>query len=274
MRTPAGAVTRLPPLAGGAAVALVALALPRVTGARWHDIEGALSRPTPAQLAVLGVLWLVGLCVHTPALTAALPGLSHRRALLLNLSGSFVSNLLPLGGAAGTVVNWRMARTWGRFRRVQPLGRRHQPRRHPRQARPPGARPVLVRARLDRTAADDRHRGGGRRRPARGHGAGGRARGSRRPAAASRRVGGPTGLRRGCAPSHRTRGLRRAGGPLPLGSAVLVRDGWGRMLGGKPGTRRCRRCCCGRACGWSAARSHPSSSRPRSWSSACSPWSS
>ena len=112
MRTPAGAVTRFA-LAGGAAVALVALALPRVTGARWHDIEGALSRPTPAQLAVLGVLWLVGLCVHTPALTAAMPGLSHRRALLLNLSGSFVSNLLPLGGAAGTVVNWRMARTWG-----------------------------------------------------------------------------------------------------------------------------------------------------------------
>ena len=59
------------------------------------------------------MLWFAGLCVHTPSLTAAMPGLSHRRALLLNLSGSFVSNLLPLGGAAGTVVNWRMARTWG-----------------------------------------------------------------------------------------------------------------------------------------------------------------
>ena len=112
MRIPTGAVTRFA-LAGGAAAALLALALPRATGARWHDIAGALSRPTGAQLALLGVLWLAGLCVHTPALTAALPGLSHRRALLLNLSGSFVSNLLPLGGAAGTVVNWRMARTWG-----------------------------------------------------------------------------------------------------------------------------------------------------------------
>jgi uncharacterized membrane protein YbhN (UPF0104 family) len=112
MRTRTGAVTRFA-VAGGAAAALVAVALPHVTGARWHDIVGALSRPTAPQLALLGVLWLAGLWVHTPSLTAALPGLSHRRALLLNLSGSFVSNLLPLGGAAGTVVNWRMARTWG-----------------------------------------------------------------------------------------------------------------------------------------------------------------
>ena len=112
MRTRTGAVTRFA-IAGGAAVALVALALPRASGARWHDIAGALSRPSASQLALLGVLWLAGLCVHTPSLTAAMPGLSHRRALLLNLSGSFVSNLLPLGGAAGTVVNWRMARTWG-----------------------------------------------------------------------------------------------------------------------------------------------------------------
>jgi putative heme transporter len=112
MTTRAGAVTRFA-LAAGAAVALVALVLPRASGAQWHDIAGALSRPSAAQLAALGVLWLAGLWVHTPSLTAALPGLSHRRALLLNLSGSFVSNLLPLGGAAGTVVNWRMARTWG-----------------------------------------------------------------------------------------------------------------------------------------------------------------
>ena len=112
MRTPTAAVTRFA-LAGGAAAALLALALPKATGAGWHDIASSLSRPTAAQLALLGALWLAGLCVHTPALTAALPGLSHRRALLLNLTGSFVSNLLPLGGAAGTVVNWRMARTWG-----------------------------------------------------------------------------------------------------------------------------------------------------------------
>ena len=112
MTTRAGAVTRFA-VAGGAAVAIVALVLPRASGAGWHDIGAALARPTAPQLALLAGLWLAGLWVHTPSLTAAMPGLSHRRALLLNLSGSFVSNLLPLGGAAGTVVNWRMARTWG-----------------------------------------------------------------------------------------------------------------------------------------------------------------
>ena len=45
-------------------------------------------------------------------LAAALPGLDLRRGLLLNLSGSAVSNVMPLGGAVGTALNWQMAR-WG-----------------------------------------------------------------------------------------------------------------------------------------------------------------
>lgn len=100
-------------LGTAAAAAVLALALPRVAGTSWRPIAQALTHPSPLQLGLLTVLWLAGLWVHTPSLTAALPGLSHRRALLLNLSGSCVSNLLPLGGAAGTVVNWRMARGWG-----------------------------------------------------------------------------------------------------------------------------------------------------------------
>ncbi len=100
-------------LCGGTAVALVALAVPAVSGARWDEIGATLAHVGLLQLLPLAALWLAGLWVHTPSLTAALPGLSHRRALLLNLTGSCVSNLLPLGGAAGTVVNWRMARTWG-----------------------------------------------------------------------------------------------------------------------------------------------------------------
>jgi uncharacterized membrane protein YbhN (UPF0104 family) len=95
------------------AVGLVAVALPRVAQVEWAQILSAARHLTLEQLALLGLVWLTGLWVHTPALTAALPGLSHRRALLLNLTGSFVSNLLPLGGAAGTVANWRMARSWG-----------------------------------------------------------------------------------------------------------------------------------------------------------------
>jgi putative heme transporter len=98
---------------GGLAAGILALALPRVAGAEWSQIAAALGGLGLAQLALLTVVWLAGLWAQTPALTAAMPGLSHRRALLLNLTGSFVSNLLPLGGAAGTVANWRMARSWG-----------------------------------------------------------------------------------------------------------------------------------------------------------------
>ena len=98
---------------GALATGILALALPKVTGAQWDDIAHALASLSSAQFGLLTIVWLAGLCAHTPALTAALPGLSHRRALLLNLTGSFVSNLLPLGGAAGTVANWRMASSWG-----------------------------------------------------------------------------------------------------------------------------------------------------------------
>jgi len=100
-------------VSGALATGILALALPRVAGAQWSDIASSLGRLSAAQLLLLSVVWLAGLWAHTPALTAALPGLSHRRALLLNLTGSFVSNLLPLGGAAGTVANWRMAKSWG-----------------------------------------------------------------------------------------------------------------------------------------------------------------
>ena len=47
--------------------------------------------------------------MHSSVLTASLPGLSHRRALTLNLTGSAVSNLLPGGGAAGALVSLNRA---------------------------------------------------------------------------------------------------------------------------------------------------------------------
>jgi uncharacterized membrane protein YbhN (UPF0104 family) len=67
----------------------------------------------PVALAGLVVLWLAGLVAHTVTLTAALPGLTHRRALLLSLTGSAVANVLPLGGVAGVALNYRMTRRWG-----------------------------------------------------------------------------------------------------------------------------------------------------------------
>jgi glycosyltransferase involved in cell wall biosynthesis/uncharacterized membrane protein YbhN (UPF0104 family) len=65
--------------------------------------------------AALGLagLWFLGLFVQSFVLTAAAPNLSHRRALTLNLTGSAVSNVVPLGGAAGVELNRRMMRAWG-----------------------------------------------------------------------------------------------------------------------------------------------------------------
>ena len=61
----------------------------------------------------LAAIWLGGLGIYSLVLSAALPGLGVRRSLLLNLSGSAVANVLPLGGAVATALNWRMVRTWG-----------------------------------------------------------------------------------------------------------------------------------------------------------------
>ena len=72
-----------------------------------RGVGGALAggrdhrRRHPVGCPWLVVLWVAGLVAHTMTLTAALPGLTHRRALLLSLTGSAVANVLPLGGAAG-----------------------------------------------------------------------------------------------------------------------------------------------------------------------------
>lgn len=72
----------------------------------------ALSRVTVSHLVLLAGIWFAGLGIYSSVL-AALPGLGARRGLLLNLSGSAVSNVVPLGGAVATALNWRMVRIWG-----------------------------------------------------------------------------------------------------------------------------------------------------------------
>jgi hypothetical protein len=95
------------------AVVLLVWGLPRVAGADWDDIRGVLAALTPVQIGALTLVWLAGLWVHTIALAAAMPGLSCGRGFFLNLTGSAVSNLLPLGGAAGTALNYSTSRSWG-----------------------------------------------------------------------------------------------------------------------------------------------------------------
>ncbi|MBB6626995.1 flippase-like domain-containing protein [Nocardioides sp. KIGAM211] len=99
----------------GVAVLLVVV-VPLVAGAPWAAVGRTLAQVPWPVVAGLGVLWLAGLLAHTITLTAALPRLTHGRALLLSLTGSAVSNVLPFGGAAGIALNYRMTRAWGHDR--------------------------------------------------------------------------------------------------------------------------------------------------------------
>lgn len=109
-----------PRLRGAASVTagalLLAVILPRVSGTGWTQLQPVLAQVTPFQLLLLSGVWLGGLLMHTIALTAALPGLTHRRALTLSLTGSAVSNVTPLGGALGIGLNFHMTRVWGASR--------------------------------------------------------------------------------------------------------------------------------------------------------------
>jgi uncharacterized membrane protein YbhN (UPF0104 family) len=98
-------------LAGGVVAGLVFI-IPRTAGTSWAEVAGSLRQVRPLDLALLTVVWAAGLWCHSWVLTAALPGLSRRRALLLNVCGSAVSDLIPFGAAAGTGINLAMVRSW------------------------------------------------------------------------------------------------------------------------------------------------------------------
>jgi len=114
-RRSASAVLRHGRFALGVAgtVVLLAVVLPAVAGIPWSGIVATLTSVPPLVMVGLVGLWAVGLALHTIALTAALPGLSAWRAASLSLTGSAVANVLPVGGAAGVALNYKMARTWG-----------------------------------------------------------------------------------------------------------------------------------------------------------------
>ncbi|MGC4939863.1 lysylphosphatidylglycerol synthase transmembrane domain-containing protein [Kribbella sp. DT2] len=99
-------------LTGVAIVALLAL-LPRAVGTSWSTVGTILGRVSFPGLIALTVVWIAGLWAHSFVLAASLPGLTKRRGLTLSLTGSAVANVLPFGGAAGTGLNFAMARRWG-----------------------------------------------------------------------------------------------------------------------------------------------------------------
>ena len=85
----------------------------KVAGVTWSEVGGLLGQVTVPTLLGLAGLWFAGLAIYATVLAAAMPGLGLRRGLVLNLSGSAVANLVPLGGAVATGMNWQMARRWG-----------------------------------------------------------------------------------------------------------------------------------------------------------------
>jgi len=87
--------------------------LPLIVGAPWAGVLDVLSDLSKRQVLLLALIWFSGLWAHTFVLTAALPRLTHRRALTLSLTGSAVSNLVPMGGALGIGLNYWMTRHWG-----------------------------------------------------------------------------------------------------------------------------------------------------------------
>jgi uncharacterized membrane protein YbhN (UPF0104 family) len=92
---------------------LLGVVLPRVVGAPWAAIAAIWHGLSFVDVALLSILWLAGLAAYASVLMAALPGLSRRRALTLNLTGSAVSNVLPAGGGLGIGLNYLMVRRWG-----------------------------------------------------------------------------------------------------------------------------------------------------------------
>ena len=101
----------------GVAVGLLWWGLPHFAGTTWPQVFTILGGVGPGKALELLALMLCGLWLYTFMLTGSLPGLSHAKALVLNVCGSSVGNLLPGGGAAGVAATYGICRSWGFSRR-------------------------------------------------------------------------------------------------------------------------------------------------------------
>ncbi|AKU18789.1 hypothetical protein VV02_09615 [Luteipulveratus mongoliensis] len=95
------------------AIAIIAWGLPHFAESSWPQIWHHLDRVGWMVTLELFGLVALGLWLYTFTLTGSLPGLSHSKALMMNVAGSSVGNLLPGGGAAGVGVTYLFGRTWG-----------------------------------------------------------------------------------------------------------------------------------------------------------------
>lgn len=99
------------------AAVLLVYVLPRLAKTNWSDVWAVLSTVPLATFLLLLAGVVVGLYCYTFTLTGSLPGLKHWQALIVNVAGSSVGNLLPGGGAAGLAATYTICRSWGFSRR-------------------------------------------------------------------------------------------------------------------------------------------------------------
>jgi uncharacterized membrane protein YbhN (UPF0104 family) len=95
------------------AVVLLAWGLPKVAGVGWTEIVQPLKGLPVGGLVLLAALQLCALLAFTFTITGALPGITHTRALTVNLAGSLVANTLPFGGALAIGATYAICRSWG-----------------------------------------------------------------------------------------------------------------------------------------------------------------
>lgn len=94
-------------------VVIFAFVIPRLTGSDYREVWDRITSLDASEIALLLLLWIVGMYTYTGVLTNALPGLLHRQALVVNFAGSAVSNVMPFGGAVGVGATYAIDMSWG-----------------------------------------------------------------------------------------------------------------------------------------------------------------
>jgi uncharacterized membrane protein YbhN (UPF0104 family) len=102
----------------GLAAAMLIWGLPYFAKTSWADIWSVIRTIPLSHALAFQALMLIGLWCYTFTFTGSLHGLSHLKALIVNLCGSSVSNLLPGGGAVGLAATYAICRSWGFSRRA------------------------------------------------------------------------------------------------------------------------------------------------------------
>jgi len=102
----------------GLAAAMLIWGLPYFAKTSWADIWSVIRTIPLSHALAFQALMLIGLWSYTFTFTGSLHGLSHIKALIVNLCGSSVSNLLPGGGAVGLAATYAICRSWGFSRRA------------------------------------------------------------------------------------------------------------------------------------------------------------